>query len=67
MPLRNVLAGLGNWPVVTPNWDHASWNIEDTVAKLRGLYNAPILIDSWVAQDDKNSSVRVLQVMFKET
>ena len=63
MPLTNVLVGLGNWPVVTGNWSEKSWDLEFTVASMRGLYNAPILVDSWVAADDKNSSVHILQVI----
>lgn len=62
-PLRDVLDSLGGWPVVTQGWSEDEWNFEATVGKLRGLYNAPILIDSWVAADDKNSTVHILQVV----
>ena len=62
VPMRDVLRALGGWPVVNDSWKEDTWNFEVIVAKLRGLYNAPILIDSWVAADDKNSSVHILQV-----
>ena len=61
-PLRLLLEQLGGWPVVSRQWREEEWNLEATIAILRGLYNAPILIDSWVAADDKNSSVHILQV-----
>lgn len=61
-PLLKVLEGLGAWPVVVDTWNGKGWKLEETLAKLRGLYNAPILVDSWVAADDKNSSLHVLQV-----
>ena len=64
-PLRKVLHTFGDWPVVTRNWNGSAWNLEDTIAKLRGTYNAPILIESWVATDDKNSSVHILHVRFE--
>ena len=63
-PLLKVLDGLGSWPVVTAGWKGHNWRIEVAMAQLRGLYNAPILVDSWVAADDKNSSLHILQVSF---
>ena len=33
---------------------------------MRGIYNAPILIDSWVGADDKNSSMNIIQVRVSE-
>ena len=43
-------------------WPDADWTVESVMAKLRGDYNAPIFIDSWVAADDKNSTRHILQV-----
>ena len=60
--MRAVLQELGKWPVVEQNWSDEGWNLEDTLALLRGKYNAPILLEAWVAIDDKNSSVHILQV-----
>ena len=61
-PLRKVLRQLRGWPVVTDKWQAASWTLEETLANMRGIYNAPILIDSWVGADDKNSTANILQV-----
>ena len=61
-PLRHILADLSFWPVVHTQFDDMSWVLEDIIGKLRGSYNAPIFIDSWVAADDKNSTTHILQV-----
>ena len=63
-PLRHILDELGSWPVVISDWAGASWDLIQVLASMRGLYNAPILIDAWVAADDKNSSVNIIQVRF---
>ena len=61
-PLRKILDDLGGWPVVTAPWDGRPWDLIEVLAGMRGLYNAPILIDAWVAADDKNSSVNIIVV-----
>ena len=61
-PLRKILDDLGGWPVVTAAWDGRPWDLIEVLAGMRGLYNAPILIDAWVAADDKNSSVNIIVV-----
>lgn len=62
IPLREVLADLGSWPVVEQHWDPSKFVLEDVLGTMRGKYNAPILIDCWVGPDDKNSSVNIIQV-----
>ena len=64
-PLREVLVKLGRWPVIDDRWSESSYNLEDILGTMRGTYNAPILIDSWVGADDKNSSVNIIQVREK--
>ena len=61
-PLRQILHSFGGWPVMDVNWSDTMWNLEELIGKLRGNFNAPILIESWVGADDKNSSVHILQV-----
>ena len=61
-PLRKIMDDLGGWPVVTAPWDGRPWDLIEVLAGMRGLYNAPILIDAWVAADDKNSSVNIIVV-----
>jgi hypothetical protein len=61
-PLINVLSHLGGWPVVSPEFDHSNWSLEVVLGQLRGNYNAPVLFRVFVDIDDKNSSVRVIQV-----
>ena len=48
--------------MVTAPWDGRPWDLIEVLAGMRGLYNAPILIDAWVAADDKNSSVNIIVV-----
>ncbi|KAL5013753.1 hypothetical protein ScPMuIL_008023 [Solemya velum] len=62
IPLREVLADLGSWPVVEQHWDPSKFVLEDVLGTMRGKYNAPILIDCWVGPDDKNSSVNIIQL-----
>ena len=53
---------LGRWPVVDNKWSEDGYVLEDILGDMRGIYNAPILIDSWIGADDKNSSVNIIQV-----
>lgn len=55
---------LGGWPVINPNWENETtgWVLEKVIGSLRGVYNIALLIDLWVAADDKNSSINVITV-----
>ncbi|EFA09825.2 neprilysin-1 [Tribolium castaneum] len=61
-PLREVLEGLGGWPVTKPDWTPPSFSIEVLLGKIRGVYNEGVLIEQWVGPDDKNSSVNIIQM-----
>ena len=61
-PLRRVLINLGRWPVIDSRWSESGHVLEDILGDMRGIYNAPILIDTWIGADDKNSSVNIIQV-----
>ena len=61
-PLRNVFMFLGRWPVIDGQWNSSAFSLENLLALMRGYYNAPMLIDSWVAADDKNSTQYIIQV-----
>lgn len=60
--IRRVLADLGGWPVITPNWVAPNFSLEYLLGTIRGLYNEGYIIDQWVGPDDKNSSVNIIQV-----
>lgn len=60
--IREVLAELGGWPVITPNWVVPNFSVEHLLGKIRGIYNEGYIIDQWVGPDDKNSSVNIIQV-----
>ncbi len=61
-PLREVLYDLGGWPIIDRGWNPVNFDLERLLGRLRGRYNAPVLMDVWVGADDKNSSVNILQV-----
>lgn len=64
-PIRNVLEGLGGWPVTKTNWTPPEFSIETLLGRIRGIYNEAVLIEQWVGPDDKNSSVNIIQVRTK--
>lgn len=62
-PLRRVLARYGGWPVADKNWDPESFDLELVLGRMRKRFsNVPSIIDVWVAPDDKNSTVNIIQV-----
>ncbi|KAL3861753.1 hypothetical protein ACJMK2_007776 [Sinanodonta woodiana] len=61
-PLRKALANLGGWPVIDSKWTDAKFVLEDILGNIRGHYNSPVLIDAFIAADDKNSSVNIIQL-----
>lgn len=60
-PLRDVIDSLGGWPVLDSHWKGDNWTLEIMIGRLRGTHNTPLLVETWVAADDKNSSVNVIQ------
>lgn len=62
--LREVIRLLGGWPVISFSWENETngWVLEKVIGSLRGVYNIALLIDFWVAADDKNSSINVITV-----
>lgn len=60
--MRDILHAFGDWPVLDSGWVDTKWNLEELIGKFRDNFNAPILIESWVGPDDKNSTVHILQV-----
>ncbi|KAL4221616.1 Membrane metallo-endopeptidase-like 1 [Mactra antiquata] len=61
-PLREALADLGGWPVISKGWSKDQFELETVLGKMRGEFNAPILLDVWIGPDDKNSSVNIIQL-----
>jgi len=62
-PLRAAVESLGGWPVLDPDWTStraANWTLEVVLGRLRGVHNTPLLIETFVAADDKNSSLHVI-------
>ena len=58
-PLRAAVESLGGWPVLDAEWTArraATWTLETVLGRLRGVHNTPLLVETFVAADDKNSS-----------
>ena len=63
VPINAVLRKFGGWPVVVGNqWQNSGWRLETVLGTLRRVYNAPLIIDTWVSADDKDSNSNILQV-----
>ncbi|CAG5124583.1 unnamed protein product, partial [Candidula unifasciata] len=61
-PLRAVIGDLGGWPVLDSHWPSEQFVLEDVLAKMRGKYSSPLLLECAVSADDKNSSVYIIQM-----
>ena len=63
VPIMAVLHKFGGWPVVVgEKWENSGWRLEKVLGTLRHVYNAPLIIDTWVSADDKDSDANILQV-----
>jgi len=61
-PLRDLVESLGGWPVLDVDWvskNAANWSLEVILGRLRGVHNTPLLVETFVAADDKNSRLDV--------
>jgi len=46
--------------VLDPDWESRrsdEWSLEVVLGRLRGVHNTPLLVETFVAADDKNSSL----------
>lgn len=62
VPVRQVLLSSGGWPVINNTWNRSTWQLEKFMGVLQGDYKLPSLLRMKVGTDDKNSSVRIMQV-----
>ena len=62
-PLRSAIKQLGGWPVtfLEEDWKPPP-SLEVIVARIRGNFNAGVLVDLWVGPDDRDSIKNVLQI-----
>ncbi|CAH1160108.1 unnamed protein product [Phaedon cochleariae] len=60
-PLRKILRELGNWPIITPNWNDSKFDLIWLLARLR-LLNNDVLIAQWVGPDMKNSNEHIVHI-----
>ena len=56
-----LLDDLGGWPIIQPDWDDTSFQVEELMANLK-LYNNDILIMEWIGPDIINSKNYIIQV-----
>ncbi|XP_063928454.1 neprilysin-4 isoform X2 [Zophobas morio] len=60
-PLMKLLDDLGGWPIIQPDWDDTSFQVEELMANLK-LYNNDILIMEWIGPDIINSKNYIIQI-----
>lgn len=62
-PLRDVLDSYGGWPVASKNWDPDKFDLELILGRMRQKFaSVPSLMEAWVAPDDKNSTMNIIQM-----
>ena len=68
-PLKNLLEGLGSWPLLNKTWSENGWSMEDSIFAYHSIFfsyfhhgrPAPIL-NTYVKVDDRNSSTHIISV-----
>ncbi len=61
-PLMPLIKSLGGIPVADSSWNPDGKSMEVLMSNLMSEYGAPIIVGSWVAADDADSTSHILQV-----
>ncbi len=61
-PLLPLIKSLGGMPVFDSSWNPDGKSVEVLMSNLMSEYGAPIIVGSWVAADDADSTTHILQV-----
>jgi hypothetical protein len=65
--IKEILITLGGWPVISENWDEASWTWQKTVKDLEVKgFPTNYIFEISISPDQKNTSRRTLGVRRKE-
>nr|XP_014429869.1 membrane metallo-endopeptidase-like 1 [Pelodiscus sinensis] len=65
LPLLEVLAVVGDWPVASADWNITRgphWHMEEKLATLNSRFNKRVLIDMFVWNDDRDSSRHIIYI-----
>ncbi|VEN38269.1 unnamed protein product, partial [Callosobruchus maculatus] len=61
-PIRETIAQLGGWPVLSSNWTVPSISIETLLGSVSSNYGGGYIIEQDVSADDKDSSTNIIWV-----
>nr|XP_048680528.1 membrane metallo-endopeptidase-like 1 isoform X3 [Caretta caretta] len=65
LPLLEVLAMVGDWPVASADWNitkEPNWSIEEKLSTLNSRFNKRVFIDMFVWNDDRDSSRHIIYI-----
>uniref|UniRef100_A0A7M4F2F7 Membrane metalloendopeptidase like 1 n=1 Tax=Crocodylus porosus TaxID=8502 RepID=A0A7M4F2F7_CROPO len=65
LPLLEVLAMIGDWPVASADWNithEANWSMEEKLFIMNSRYNKRVVIDMFVWNDDRDSSRHIIYI-----
>uniref|UniRef100_A0A8C0QL62 Membrane metalloendopeptidase like 1 n=1 Tax=Chelonoidis abingdonii TaxID=106734 RepID=A0A8C0QL62_CHEAB len=67
LPLLEVLAMVGDWPVASADWNitkgnKPNWSMEEKLSTLNSRFNKRVFIDMFVWNDDRDSSRHIIYI-----
>uniref|UniRef100_A0A8C4YF69 Membrane metalloendopeptidase like 1 n=1 Tax=Gopherus evgoodei TaxID=1825980 RepID=A0A8C4YF69_9SAUR len=67
LPLLEVLAMVGDWPVASADWNitkgnKPNWSMEEKLSTLNSRFNKRVFIDMFVWNDDQDSSRHIIYI-----
>uniref|UniRef100_A0A8C3XP26 Membrane metalloendopeptidase like 1 n=1 Tax=Chelydra serpentina TaxID=8475 RepID=A0A8C3XP26_CHESE len=67
LPLLEVLAMVGDWPVASADWNiikgtSPNWSMEEKLSTLNSRFNKRVFIDMFVWNDDRDSSRHIIYI-----
>ncbi|TFK13890.1 Membrane metallo-endopeptidase-like 1 [Platysternon megacephalum] len=65
LPLLEVLAMVGDWPVASADWNitkEPNWSMEEKLSTLNSRFNKRVFIDMFVWNDDRDSSRHIIYI-----
>ncbi|MEE6483795.1 hypothetical protein FKM82_013658 [Ascaphus truei] len=65
LPLLELLAVVGEWPVASADWNitkESHWSLEENLSLLNWRFNKRVLVDMFVWNDDRDSSRHIIYI-----
>lgn len=63
-PMLDLLREVGGWNITGNYFNISTWSLQNTLHTLQNRYNMGGLFTWAVMEDDRNSSMYIIQVMF---